>query len=127
MKPIEFIKLFMIILIAGMLIGIMQWLPWPGRVMFINLYPFRDGELQLSHLTRELHSIRVHGWAQFATANGGLAMLAFVFGFSVYNFSGKFRVAALALMFLAVLNLIVSQARAGMLVFVFAIILLCII
>src|SRR5699024_4061813 len=56
-----FIKYFLILLNIAMLVGLLQWLPWPGREFFIQLYPFRDGSLQLSHLYRELHAIRLHG------------------------------------------------------------------
>lgn len=116
----SFIKYFLIILNIGMLIGILQWIPWPGREFFIELYPFRDGSLQLSQLNRQLSDLRLHGIAQMATANGGLATFFFVFGFSIFIFYKKYRFLTVSLMTLSLINIFASQARAGILALVFS-------
>ena len=118
-----FIKYFLIILNIGMLIGILQWIPWPGRTLFISLYPFRDGVQQMEQLGRELHNIRVHGVAQHATSNGGLAMFFFVFSYSVFKYYKKYQVSSLILMSLSITNIFISQSRAGALGLMSAIIL----
>lgn len=123
----SFIKYFLISLNLGMLIGLMQWFPWPGREFFIKLYPFREGIEQLSHLSRSLSGIRVHGLAQMATANGGLATFFFVFALSVFKYYKKHKILAIILMVLAVINVFASQARAGILALVFALLLFYII
>ncbi len=115
-----FIKYFLSIMNIGMLIGILQWIPWFGREFFINAYPFRDGSLQLSHLSRSLQNIRMHGFAQHATANGGLATFFFVFGLSILLFYRKHKSLSISLLILSVINIFASQARAGMLALVFA-------
>ncbi|MBS4539281.1 hypothetical protein GOQ27_12470 [Clostridium sp. D2Q-11] len=120
LEPDIFIKYFLVILNLGMLIGILQWLPWVGREFFIKLYPFRDGVEQLSHLNRPLHLIRVHGLAQHATGNGGLATFFFIFGYSVFKYYKKYSVLSISLMILSVLNIFASQARAGILALVFS-------
>lgn len=120
----KFIKYFMFILILGMSIGILQWIPWPGREFLNVLYPFREGELQLTHLNRPLHLIRVHGFAQHATANGGIASFALVFGYSVKKYYKDYNYLSLILIIMSVINIFISQARAGMLATVFSIFLL---
>jgi hypothetical protein len=115
-----FIKYFLIFLNIGMLKGILQWIPWSGREFFIRLYPFRDGLEQLSQLNRPLHTLRVHGLAQHATANGGLAAFFFIFGYSVFRYYKKYRFLSILLMVLSIVNVFASQARAGMLALVFS-------
>lgn len=122
-----FIRFFLIILIVAMTIGVFQWLSWPGQQFFINLYPFRDGSLQLSQLDRALHSLRVHGFAQHATANGGIAMFAFVFAYSVLTYYKKYRGLSIFLIVLTIINVLASQARAGLAALVFSMILLYIV
>ena len=119
-----FIKTFMIVLILGMLIGVLQWLPWPGQKILLQLYPYRDGGEQLALLGRDLSVVRIHGWAQFATANGALGMMAFVVALTVFIYMNKYKLASVILMILSILNIVISQARAGMLAFVFAIIMM---
>jgi hypothetical protein len=114
-KSEKFIKYFLYVLIGAMTIGILQWIPWPGRVLMIKLYPFRDGNLQLSQLNRSLVTLRLHGFAQHATANGGLATFCFVYAYSVFRYFSKHKKSSLVLMGLALINVIASQARAGML------------
>lgn len=116
-----FIKYFLIALNIAMLIGILQWIPWPGREFFINLYPYREGIEQLSQLSRSMNLIRVHGFAQMATANGGLSAFFFVFAYSVYKYYKKYRFLATTLIVFSIINIFASQARAGMLAFVCAI------
>lgn len=116
-----FIKYFLIFLNIGMLIGILQWIPWPGRELFIKLYPYRDGIEQLSQLNRPLHLLRLHGIAQFATANGGLAAFFFIFGYSVFKYYKKHKFLSVLLMILSIINIFASQARAGILALVFSI------
>lgn len=117
----KFIKYFLITLTVGMGIGLLQWIPWPGREFFIRLYPFRDGTLQLSQLNRPLFSLRLHGFAQFATANGGIASFSAIFAYSVKKYYGKYKRLSLMLLIFSIVNIIASQARAGMLAFVFSI------
>ena len=118
----KFIKYFLIILIFGMSIGILQWVPWPGREFFIKLYPFRDGSEQLSQLSRgSLYSIRLHGFAQHATANGGIACFAAVFAYSVIRYYSKYKNFSRILLILSVVNIVASQARAGMLAAAFSV------
>lgn len=119
----KFIKYFLLVLTFGMTIGILQWIPWPGREIFIKLYPYRDGLEQLSHLSRSLYAIRMHGFPQFATANGGVASFAFVYAYSVRRYYGKYRKLTLSLLILSIINILASQARAGMLAVTFSIIL----
>lgn len=119
----KFIKYFMIILIIAMSIGILQWIPWVGRPLFISLYPYRDGALQLSQLDRPLHLLRMHGFAQHATANGGLACFSIVYAYSVFRYYGKYRFLSTVLIVLAIINMVASQARAGMLALGFAVLL----
>lgn len=119
----SFIKYFLIILNIGMLIGILQWIPWPGRELLIKIYPFRDGAEQLSQLNRPLHLIRVHGVSQHATANGGLAAFFFIFGYSVFKYYKKYRLLSLILMMFSIINVFASQARAGILALVFSFVL----
>lgn len=119
-----FIKYFLIVANIGMLIGILQWIPWPGRLFFVEMYPFTKVDVQLAHLDRSLHAIRVHGIAQFATANGGLATFFFIFSYSVYKYLNQYKFLSISLMLLSLLNIITSQARAGMLALVFAVIFL---
>lgn len=114
-KVDDFIKYFLIMLNIGMIIGILQWIPWPGREFLIILYPFREGVEQLSHLTRSLSGIRIHGLAQMATANGGLATFFFIFGLSIYKYYNKYRMLSIALMLFSIINVFASQARAGIL------------
>lgn len=115
-----FIKYFLIILNIGMLIGILQWIPWTGRELFVRLYPFREGLEQLDQLNRSLHVLRVHGLAQFATANGGLAAFFFIFGYSVFSYYKKYKFLSTLLMMLSIINIFASQARAGQLALVFS-------
>lgn len=122
--PEVFIKYFLIILNIGMLIGILQWIPWVGREILVTLYPFNNFDYQLSQLSNTMSGIRVHGIAQHATANGGLGMFFFIFAFSIYKYYKKFKFETISLMVLSILNIIASQARAGMLAIVFAIFLL---
>ncbi|PAE96541.1 hypothetical protein [Shouchella clausii] len=119
-KTEVFIKLFLIVLIWAMSVGILQWISWPGQQFFINLYAFRDGTLQLSQLDRELFERRVHGFAQHATSNGGIAMFSFVYGFVIFSYFKKHRFLASILMCLSVVNIVASQARAGMIALAFA-------
>ena len=114
----------MLMLILGMSIGILQLIPWPGREFLNVSYPFREGDLQLAHLNRPLHLIRVHGFAQFATANGGIASFALVFGYCVKKYYKEYKTLSLLLIVLSVINIFISQARAGMLAAVFSIFLL---
>lgn len=116
-----FIKYFLIFLNIGMLIGVLQWIPWPGRELFIKLYPFRDGIEQLSQLNRPLHLLRLHGFGQHATANGGLATFFFIFGYSVFKYYRKYKFLSVLLMILTIINIFASQARAGILALVFSI------
>lgn len=120
----KFIKYFMLILILGMSIGVLQLIPWPGREFLNVLYPFREGDLQLAHLNRPLHLIRVHGFAQHATANGGIASFALVFGYSVKKYYKEYKTLSLLLIVLSVINIFISQARAGMLATGFSVFLL---
>lgn len=122
-----FIKYFLIILNIGMLIGILQWIPWPGREFFIRLYPFRDGSEQLSQLNRGLSYIRVHGLAQHATSNGGLAAFFFVFAYSVFKYYKKHKFLSILLMLLSIINIFASQARGGILALIFSLFLFYII
>lgn len=122
-----FIKYFLIISAIGMLIGILQWIPWPGRVLLIKLYPFRDGTEQLAQLNRPLHLLRLHGIAQFATANGGLATFFFTFGYSIFRYYEKYKFLSVLLMALSIINIFASQARAGILSLVVSVLLLYII
>lgn len=115
-----FIKYFLIILNIGMLIGILQWIPWTGRELFVRLYPFREGLEQLAQLNRSLHALRVHGLAQHATANGGLATFFFVFGYSVFRYYKKYQFLSTLLMILSIINIFASQARGGQLALVFS-------
>lgn len=119
----KFIKYFLIVLIMGMAIGILQWIPWPGREFFINLYPYRDGSQQLSQLNRPLYGIRMHGFSQFATANGGIASFAFVYGYSIRKYFNKHSLYSTVLIIFSIINVVASQARAGMLAIVFSMIL----
>ncbi|TWT07040.1 hypothetical protein FQV26_04290 [Planococcus sp. CPCC 101016] len=119
-----FIKYFLIVANIGMLIGVLQWIPWAGRLFLVEMYPFTKVDIQLAHLDRSLHAIRVHGIAQFATANGGLATFFFIFAYSVYKYSSHYKLLSISLIFLSILNIVTSQARAGMLALVFAVILL---
>ncbi|RXT03673.1 hypothetical protein [Ammoniphilus sp. CFH 90114] len=116
----KFIRYFLVFLNIAMLIGIFQWIPWPGRELFIQLYPFRDGSLQLSQLDRELYRFRLHGIAQFATANGGLAAFFFVFAYSVFKYYKKYNFLSITLMVLTVINIFASQARGGILALFFS-------
>jgi hypothetical protein len=116
-----FIKMFLVTLTLGMVIGILQWIPWGGQVFFINLYPFREGTEQLAQLDRVLYLRRVHGFAQFATANGGVATFAFIFAYSVYAYLKKFKLLAILLMVASLVNVVASQARAGMLALAFSV------
>ncbi len=123
----KLIKYILIIFTIGMLIGLLQWIPWPGRELMVKLYPFRDGAQQLEHLSRDMVNIRVHGIAQFATANGGIAVLFFVIGYSVYKYYRNYRKIALSLMILSIINIFASQSRGGQLAFISVIVLLYII
>jgi len=115
-----FIKYFLIVLNIGMLIGILQWIPWPGRELLVKIYPFREGAEQLSQLNRPLHLIRIHGIAQHATANGGLATFFFIFGYSVFKYYKKYRFSSIILMVFSIVNVFASQARAGILALAFS-------
>ncbi|GGF96567.1 hypothetical protein [Paenibacillus aceti] len=116
-----FIKYFLIILNIGMLIGLFQWIPWPGREFLVRLYPFNDFSGQLEQLNRTMVGIRVHGLAQHATANGGLATFFFVYGFSVFSYYKKHQFLSTSLMLLSIINIFASQARAGILALVFSV------
>lgn len=119
----KFIKYFLVILNLTMTVGILQWIPWPGREFFVKLYPFRDGSEQLRHLSRSLELLRVHGFAQHATANGGIASFSIAYAYSVLKYYDKYNRKSVLLIILAIANLIASQARAGMLAAAFALIL----
>lgn len=119
-----FIKYFLLILTLGMFIGVLQWLPWPGQKILLQFYPFKDGGEQLALLGREMSFVRIHGWAQHATANGALGMMAFVVALSVFIYMNRYKVISVIVMVLSILNIVSSQARAGMLAFGFAIILM---
>lgn len=118
-----FIKYFLIILNLGMLIGLLQWIPWPGRTFLVELYPFTRVDIQLEQLNREMHAIRVHGIAQHATANGGLATFFFVYGYAIFKYYKRYKFLSISLMLLSVINIFASQARGGMLALFSAIIL----
>src|SRR5690606_38755214 len=83
-KADTFLKYFLIVTNIAMLIGFLQWIPWPGRELVVRLYPFYNIEYQLNQLNNTMSVIRVHGIAQFATANVGLAAFFFIFGLSVF-------------------------------------------
>jgi len=120
-KEEKFIFYFLIISNIAMFIGILQWIPWPGRELLVSLYPFHNTAYQLGQLNNSMAGIRVHGIAQHATANGGLAAFFFCFAFSVYQYLKKHRFLAIILMIFSVVNIFASQARAGMLAFVFSV------
>src|SRR5690606_3305419 len=123
-KVEKFILYFLIISNIGMLIGLLQWVPWPGREFLVSLYPFSNTSYQLGQLNNSMSGIRVHGIAQDATANGGLAAFFFCFAYSVFQYYKKHRFLAITLIILSIINIFASQARAGMLAFVFSILLL---
>lgn len=114
------IKLLLITFNIAMLIGVLQWIPWPGQTLFINLYKFREGIEQISQLNREMHLIRVHGVGQMATANGGVATFLFIFAYSIKAYYKRFNLLAIFLMILSIINLFASQSRAGMIALVFS-------
>ncbi|MED3652391.1 hypothetical protein [Heyndrickxia sporothermodurans] len=116
-----FIKYFLLFLNIGMLIGFLQWIPWPGRELLVKLYPFYNITYQMDQLSNTMSGIRVHGLAQHATANGGLATFFFAFGFSVFKFYKKYKLLSISLIILSIINIFASQARAGMLALVFSI------
>lgn len=116
----SFIKMFLVVLVLAMSVGILQWLPWKGQAFFINLYPFRDGIEQLAQMDRELSTLRVHGVAQMATANGGIATFAFIFAFSVFSYFKKYKLLSVILLVFALVNIVASQARAGVLALAFS-------
>ncbi|UJF34583.1 hypothetical protein [Paenibacillus hexagrammi] len=116
-----FIRFFLIILILAMSVGILQWIPWGGQTLFINLYKFRDGSEQLAQLDRYISLRRVHGVAQMATANGGIAAFCFIFAYSVFGFFKKYKLLSLILMLFSLVNIVASQSRAGMLMLAFSI------
>lgn len=111
-----FIKYFLIFLNIGMFVGVLQWIPWPGRELFVKLYPFRDGLVQLSQLSRtSLSGIWLHGMAQMATANSGLAMFFCIFGITVYKYYNQYKVLSVILIFTSIINIAGGQGRAAML------------
>lgn len=114
------IKSLLIIFNLAMLIGILQWISWPGQTFFINLYSFRDGIEQLSQIDRALHLRRAHGVAQHATANGGVAAFVLIFASSIYIYYKKYKFLSLSLIILAILNIFASQSRAGVIALVFS-------
>lgn len=59
--------------------------------------------------------LRMHGLAQHATANGGLATFFFIFGICVISFYKKHKTLSIALIVLSIINIFASQARAGLL------------
>lgn len=119
-----FIRYFLVIANTGMLIGILQWIPWFGREYIVRLYPFYDLSYQLGQLTNTMSGIRVHGIAQHATANGGLATFFFIFGFAIFKYYKRHKFLTISLMVLSIGNIFASQARAGMLALVFSVLLL---
>lgn len=120
----KFIKYFLITLFVGMAIGLLQWMPWPGREFFVRMYPFQDGTSQISSLGRNLSRLRVHGFAQMATANGGIASFSFTFAYSVWKYYDKYKIFSLMLIFLSLLNIVISQSRVGLVTVIFSIFLL---
>lgn len=122
-----FIKYLLIVFNIAMLIGVLQWVPWLGREFFVKLYPFREGIEQLVHLSRSMSGIRVHGIAQMATANGGLAVFFFVIGWSVYKYYQRYSKLALSLSVVSIVNILASQSRGGQIVLIFVIFLFYII
>lgn len=115
-----FIKYFLIVLNMGMLIGLLQWIPWFGREFLVKLYPFHNITHQLNQLNNTLSGVRVHGIAQHATANGGLAAFFFIFGYSIFRYYKKYYLLSISLMLLSIVNIFASQARAGILMLFFS-------
>lgn len=120
----KFIRYTLIVFNIGMLIGFLQWIKWPGRELLVRLYPFKDGVAQLEHLSRNLSGIRIHGIAQHATANGGLAVFFFIFGYGIYRYYGRHKKLSIFLMGLCLINIFASQSRGGQMTLVFALILM---
>lgn len=113
-----FVKLFLAIMSMAMFVGLAQWFSWPGQKLFLSLYKFRDGSEQLAQLGRELYQLRVHGVAQFATANSGVAAFAFLYATAIYIFYKRYKPFCFILMVLSLLNIVASQGRAGILMLI---------
>ncbi|WP_195268685.1 hypothetical protein [Eubacterium sp. 1001713B170207_170306_E7] len=115
-----FIKCFICVGIFAMFVGIVEWIPGVGREFFMKMYPFHDDD----YLTfnRAMVNFRSSGIAQHATSNGGLAAFFFVFSVLLLKHSRQYKVTAGILAVISILNVFASQARAGMLAVLFAII-----
>ena len=117
------IRSFIFVFILAMLIGILQWIPWPGRIVFIKLYPFRDGQLQIDKLVLPLYLTRIHGFARNATANAGFAVFVAVYSVAVLIADKASRRASLLLLLFSTVNILASLSRAGLASALFAILL----
>jgi hypothetical protein len=116
----KFIKYFLFVLLIGMMVGILQWLPWSGAGHIAEAYTFAEKHVKLS--TVDLVFKRVPGIAGFATANGGIAAFTFIFALSSYCFLMNYRMLSLAAMLFAIWNTLASQARMGYLTIAFSVV-----
>lgn len=109
-----FLKYFLIISIIAMSIAILQWIPWPGQEFFLRIYQQVNRDL-FERASLGLDITRVPGIARHATATGGLAAFIFSISLVVILLKHKYRNIAMVAIILSVINLIMAQARGGML------------
>ena len=124
METKKFYNFLLIILLIALTIGMLQWFPWFGRVTIIKLYPFRDGMLQISQLDRPLYALRLHGFAQHATANGGFAAFAFVIAISKIVFYKSTDKLSLFIVSVSLLTVLASRARGGIIAIIFSLLII---
>lgn len=116
-SPEQVLRAFLVVLSAGMFIGLLQWIPWSGAGSLVRIYTYSEKNVQLGEAILLIK--RIPGIAGFATANGGIAAFAFAVGFTAFTCLRRYRFTAVCLMLLALFNTIGSQARMGYLTVAF--------
>lgn len=116
----RFMDMFIVVLLLGMGIGVLQFFDWFGSDIFRRLYSF--SEYHYEYMTREVMAHRrITGVAHFATATGGFAAFTLVLILSKYLFHQKQLWLLAVGTILTLFNVITAQARMGIATVVFAV------
>ncbi|WP_353894435.1 hypothetical protein PRVXH_001238 [Proteinivorax hydrogeniformans] len=108
-----FIKIFSVVSLTAMAVGILQWIPWIGQEFMLRSYAMVDREIGISQVGTLVS--RVPGIARHATSTGGLAAFIFMFSLSMLLTKNRYWMFGIVGIVFSILNLIAAQARGGML------------
>ncbi|GAA5417988.1 hypothetical protein Pryu01_03066 [Paraliobacillus ryukyuensis] len=115
----RFMNTFVVILLFGMGIGVLQFLDWYGSGLFRELYTFSDSHLEVMNRSVGAYK-RISGVANFATATGGIAAFTLVLVLSMRLFNKNNFIFTMLGVILTLFNVVTAQARMGYLTVVFS-------